>query len=66
MEAAECSKRSYISTIIHGVIFMAAAVRSCYLPVNNIQEIQTAAICVRIRVQDCPISIPDDMQHTLT
>lgn len=62
MLAADCSKRSYFSTSLHGVIFMAAAV-SCYLPVNNIQELKTAAICVRIRVQVCPIAVPDDMQH---
>jgi len=48
--AADCSKGSYISTSLHGVIFMAAAVRSCYLPVNNTQERKTVAICVRIRV----------------
>jgi len=47
---SKCSKRSYISTSLYGVIFMAAAVRSCYLPVNNIKELKTAAICVRIRV----------------
>lgn len=55
-------KTFIFSTRLHGVIFMAAAV-SCYLPVNNIQELKTAAICVRIRVQVCPIAVPDDMQH---